>query len=151
MAVDLLASEFPSRCNLSHLVIVLVHRGVLLRWRYRRFALRARGDSTYIVLVPSNSGVVRVSPQVVGLVRLMVIVGVVAAICIVRSIVVRVVVSSVVVPAIPLAELVTILLLLPWRTSVVVPGVRIVILRVLSVRHRIEKVRNREEKVDERV
>ena len=59
---------------------------------------------------------------------MMVIVSVIATIRIVRPIVVRVVVSGVAVPAISLAELVAILLLLLRGTSVVVPGVRIVVL-----------------------
>jgi len=128
MGVDSRASEFPSRSNLDHLVIVLIRRRVLLRRRDRRLALRTRGVPISIVLVPSNSGVVRVSPLIVGLVRMMVIVSIVAAVRIVRPIVVRVVVSGVVVSAISLAELVTILLLLLWGTSVVVPGVRVVVL-----------------------
>ena len=124
------ASEFPSRSNLSHLVIVLIRRRVrriLFRRGYRWFALRAWSVSVHIVLIPASCGVVTVSPLIVGLVRLMVIVSVVAAILIIRPIIVRVVVSSVVVPAISLAELVAVLLLL-WGTSVVVPGVRIVVL-----------------------
>ena len=128
MKVNSRADESPPWSNLGHLVIVLIRRRVLLRWRDRRFALRTRGVSVHVVLVPTNSGVVRVSPLIIGLVRLMGIVSVVAAIRIVRPIVVRVVVSSVVVPAISLVELVAILLLLLWGTSVVVPGVRIVFL-----------------------
>jgi len=94
-----------------------------LRRRYGRFGLRTRGVSVCVVLIPSDSCV---PPLVVGLVRLIVVVSIVAAVRIVRPIVVRVVVSGVVVPRIPLIELVTILFLLLWGTSVVIPGVWVV-------------------------
>jgi len=138
METDSRASEFSPRPDLGHLVIVLIDRRarrILLRRRHRRVILRAWGDPIRIVSISSNSGVLIVSPLVVGLVRLTVVVSIVVAIRIMGSIVVRIVVSGVVVPAIPLVELATVLLLLLWGTSVVVPGVRVVVFWGLSVSH----------------
>lgn len=120
------ASDLPSRSDLGHLVIVLVRRRVrrdFLRWQRRRIAHRTRGVSVYVILIPGGSIVPVVSPLVVGLVRLVVVVGIVAAVRIIRPIAVRVDVLSVIVPAVPLVELVTVLPLFLRRTSMVVPGV----------------------------
>lgn len=146
------ASDSPSRSRLGQ-VIVLIHRRDLLRWRHRRFTFQTRRPSVRIVLMRGSSSVLIVSPLVVGLVRLMVVVSIVAAVRIVRSIAVWVVGSSVLVPAIPFAELVTVLLLLLRGTAVVVPSVRIMVLCVLLVRHRnwgLAKVGNKEERVRRR-
>lgn len=121
---------FPSRSSLGYRFLVFIRRRVrkvILRRRSRRVTLRTRAVSIDVISIPGSSGVLIVSPLVVGLVRLMVVVSVVAA--------EWVVVSGIIIPAIPLVELVTVLLLLLWGSSVAVPGVWVVVLRVLLVSH----------------
>jgi hypothetical protein len=108
---DSRASEFSSRSDLGHLVIILIRRCVrqiLLRRRGWRVRLRARGASIYIVWMLSGSGVLIVPPLLVGLVWWSAVVSTVATILIVRCIVVRAIVSSIGLAAIPLVELVTV-------------------------------------------
>lgn len=122
------AGEFPSGSSLSHLVIVLIcrcAREMLLGWWGRWVTLRARGASIHIIWISRGSGVLIVSPLLIGLMRLLVVI---AAIRIVRRIVVRAIVLSIGVTAIPLVELVTVLLLLLRGTSVLILGIRITML-----------------------
>ena len=103
-------------------------RQILLRWWDRRITLWARGDSIRIVSIPSDSGILIVSPLFVGLVRLVVVISTVASVLIVLCAAIRVVMLSVGMTAVPLVELVTVLLLLYWGTPVAILAVRIAVL-----------------------